>query len=90
LSVLFVREFLLAFCCNALLAMRNVIEWSGIDQMDAPAIIGLMLQSQYYDVLRDIGAHGAKTVFIPSSPNNVPDVSAQIRDAMMQAQAVAK
>jgi hypothetical protein len=55
--------------------------------MDAPAIIGLMLQSQYYDVLRDIGSHGAKTVFVPSSPANVTDVSTQIRDALLHANA---
>jgi hypothetical protein len=67
--------------------VHSCAEWSGVDQMDAPAIIGLMLQSQYYDVLRDIGSHGAKTVFVPSSPANVTDVSTQIRDALLHANA---
>lgn len=48
----------------------------------------LVLLTQYFDTLRDLGAHGnASTIFLPHSPGGLGDLTAQVRDAMLQARA---
>merc|ERR1712084_182337 len=46
----------------------------------------LLLVTQYFETLRDIGAQSkAQTVFIPSGPGGVKDIASQIRDGVLQA-----
>merc|ERR1712048_701169 len=46
----------------------------------------LLLVTQYFETLREIGAQSkAQTVFIPSGPGGVKDIASQIRDGVLQA-----
>ena len=48
----------------------------------------LLLITQYFDTLKDVGMSGrASTVFLNHSPSAVGDVSSQIRNGFMQAMA---
>merc|ERR1712048_392629 len=48
----------------------------------------LLLITQYFETLRDIGAQSkAQTVFVPSGPGGVADIASQIRNGVLQAQA---
>lgn len=45
-----------------------------------------MMVTQYFDTLRDLGAHGrANTLFIPHQPGAVGDITDQIRNGFLQA-----
>ncbi|MFA5124607.1 MAG: SPFH domain-containing protein [Patescibacteria group bacterium] len=49
-------------------------------------VMNLVMVTQYFDTLKDIGASSkASAVFIPHSPGAVADLTAQIRDALLQA-----
>lgn len=49
-------------------------------------VINLVMVTQYFDTLKDIGASSkTNAVFIPHSPGAVADLTAQIRDALLQA-----
>jgi len=49
----------------------------------------LVIITQYFDTLRDIGAHSnSNTIFIPHSPAGVESVAEQIRNGFMQSGAV--
>merc|ERR1712217_524818 len=48
----------------------------------------LLLVTQYFETLRDIGAQSkAQTVFVPSGPGGVSDIASQIRNGVLQAAA---
>merc|ERR1712087_179579 len=48
----------------------------------------LLLITQYFETLRDIGAQSkAQTVFVPSGPGGVSDIASQIRNGVLQAAA---
>merc|ERR1712226_966208 len=48
----------------------------------------LLLITQYFETLRDIGAQSkAQTVFIPAGVGGVSDIASQIRNGVLQAQA---
>lgn len=47
-----------------------------------------MMVTQYFDTLRDLGAHGkANTLFIPHQPGAIRDITEQVRDGFLQAAA---
>lgn len=49
-------------------------------------VISLMMVTQYFDTLRDLGAHGrANTLFIPHQPGAIGDITDQIRNGFLQA-----
>jgi hypothetical protein len=49
----------------------------------------LVLMTQYFDTLKEIGAQGkSNTIFIPHSPGGVADITGQIRDSILAAHAV--
>lgn len=53
---------------------------------DERAVMEMVLATQYFDTIRDIGATSrAATVFIPHGPGAVHDVAAQVRDGVLQA-----
>ena len=50
-------------------------------------VMDMMIVTQYFDVLKDLGSSSKNsTVFIPHSPAGVSDVSAAIRNGVLQAQ----
>ena len=57
----------------------------------AQDVMNLVLITQYFDTLKDIGASSTtNTILIPHSPGALTDLSAQIRDAMVIGHQVSK
>jgi regulator of protease activity HflC (stomatin/prohibitin superfamily) len=55
----------------------------------AQDVMNLVLMTQYFDTLKDVGASSAtNTILIPHSPGALKDLGAQLRDAMITAQQV--
>ena len=55
---------------------------------DEKSVMDMVLATQYFDTIRDIGATSrAATVFIPHGPAAVHDVATQVRDGVLQAAA---
>jgi regulator of protease activity HflC (stomatin/prohibitin superfamily) len=53
----------------------------------AQDVMNLVLMTQYFDTLKEIGATSAtNTILIPHSPGNLTDLSTQLRNAMMTAE----
>lgn len=49
-------------------------------------VISLMMVTQYFDTLRDLGAHGkANTLFIPHQPGAIGEITEQLRNGFLQA-----
>ena len=47
-------------------------------------VMNLILMTQYFDTLKDIGAHSkSSTVFMPHTPGHVGDLASQIQGAMI-------
>lgn len=54
-------------------------------------VMNLVLMTQYFDTLKEIGASSTtNTILIPHSPGNLSDISDQIRNAMITAEQVGK
>ncbi len=52
-------------------------------------VMNLVLMTQYFDTLKDVGASSAtNTILMPHSPGALSDLSSQLRDAMITAQQV--
>jgi regulator of protease activity HflC (stomatin/prohibitin superfamily) len=61
----------------------------GVDGATAKDAMELVLMTQYFDTLKEIGAQGkSNTIFIPHSPGGVADITGQIRDSILAAHAV--
>ena len=57
----------------------------------AQDVMNLVLMTQYFDTLKEIGATSAtNTILIPHSPGNLTDLSTQLRNAMMTADLATK
>jgi regulator of protease activity HflC (stomatin/prohibitin superfamily) len=57
----------------------------------AKDVMNLVLMTQYFDMLKEIGASSKSTaVLIPHSPGNLSSLTDQIRNAMMEADQVAQ
>jgi len=55
----------------------------------AADVMSMVLVTQYFDTLKDIGADGkSNTIFLPHSPGGLNEIAAQIRAGMLQASAV--
>lgn len=62
-----------------------------IDGTNAAEVMNLVLMTQYFDTLKEIGMSGkGTTILIPHSPGGMEDVSAQMRDAIITANQVGK
>jgi regulator of protease activity HflC (stomatin/prohibitin superfamily) len=58
----------------------------GVEGATARDAMELVLLTQYFDTLKEIGAQGkSNTIFIPHSPGGVSDIAAQIRDSILAA-----
>ncbi len=63
----------------------------GVPGATAHDVMNLVLMTQYFDTLKDIGqASRTNTILIPHSPGGMSDIAAQMRNAMMVAQAAAQ
>jgi regulator of protease activity HflC (stomatin/prohibitin superfamily) len=57
----------------------------------AKDVMNLVLMTQYFDMLKEIGASSKSTaVLIPHSPGNLSSLTDQIRNAMMEADQVSQ
>jgi hypothetical protein len=54
----------------------------GIQGVDPHEVMALLMMTQYFDALRDIGAV-SNTILMPHSPSAVTDLYAQLRNAIM-------
>lgn len=63
---------------------------SAIHGATAEDVMNLVLVTQYFDTLKDMGIHGkSNTILIPHSPGGMADISEQMRNAVITGQAVA-
>lgn len=59
-----------------------------ITDVDNKAVMEMMMMTQYFDTLRDIGtSHNSHTVFTEHQPGAVSDLAAQIRNGFLQSKA---
>ncbi len=59
----------------------------GVQGTSAHDVMNLVLMTQYFDTLKDVGQY-SNTILIPHSPGGMQDVEAQLRNAMIQAHEV--
>merc|ERR1712087_791526 len=58
------------------------------ETLSSDKVSELLLVTQYFETLRDIGAQSkAQTVFVPAGVGGVSDIASQIRNGILQAQA---
>lgn len=63
----------------------------GVPGATAQDVMNLVLMTQYFDTLKEIGATSqTNTILIPHSPGNLSDIAGQLRDAMISADQVGK
>jgi regulator of protease activity HflC (stomatin/prohibitin superfamily) len=64
---------------------------NSVDGTSSQDVMNLVLMTQYFDTLKDVGlGSNSNTIMIPHSPSGMNDISAQMRDAMIQANEVNK
>jgi len=64
---------------------------SSVDGTSAQDVMNLVLMTQYFDTLKDVGlSSNSNTILIPHSPSGMSDISEQLRDAMITANEVSK
>lgn len=61
----------------------------GVPGATAHDVMNLVLMTQYFDALKDIGDK-SNTILIPHSPGGMADIQDQIRNAFMEASEVDK
>lgn len=61
----------------------------GVQGTSAHDVMNLVLMTQYFDTLKEVGQH-SNTILIPHSPGGMQDIADQIRNAMIQATEVSK
>lgn len=63
----------------------SVKEFTETSDVSAKDVLELMLITQYFDMLKDVGASNrASTIFLPHSPGALGDISHQIRNMFME------
>lgn len=64
---------------------------SGVEGTSAQDVMNLVLMTQYFDTLKDVGlSSNSNTIMIPHSPSGMNDISEQLRNAMITANEVSK
>lgn len=68
---------------------ESIVAFQGeVEGVNSASVMDLMLVTQYFDTLKDIGASSkTNTVFMPHQPGGVADVASQVRNGFMQAEA---
>lgn len=71
---------------------QSIVAFSGeVDGTTPKEVIEMMLMTQYFDVLKDLGKESTlNTVFVPHQPGAIADVGNQIRQGFMEANAGSK
>ena len=66
---------------------ENIMNFSSkVEGTSSKDIMDLIMITQYFDTMRDIGAHSkSSSVFIPHGPGAVADVATQLRNGLLQA-----
>lgn len=66
--------------------LRDAIQEGSSDQLTTERISELLLVSQYFETLREIGANSkAQAIFVPQSPTaGIADIAGQIRSGILQ------
>lgn len=63
----------------------------GVNGTNAEDVMNLVLMTQYFDTLKEIGMSGkSNTIMIPHSPGGMGDISEQMRNAIITANQVTK
>lgn len=64
---------------------ESVMEFaSDVDGIDSKEVMQMMMVTQYFDTLKDVGTHSEGTsVFLPHQPGAVADVTAQIHNSFL-------
>lgn len=65
---------------DGLNASVSALQESGIDQTE---VLNLILLTQYFDTLSNLGAAGATTILLPGSPNGLSTLGDEIRQALI-------
>lgn len=64
---------------------------SGVEGTSAHDVMNLVLMTQYFDTLKDVGlSSNSNTIMIPHSPSGMNDISEQLRNSMITANEVSK
>ncbi len=64
---------------------------NAVEGTKAQDVMNLVLMTQYFDTIRDIGLSGkSNTILIPHSPGGMGDISEQMRNAIITAEQVSK
>uniref|UniRef100_A0A6T8R3H4 Band 7 domain-containing protein n=1 Tax=Chlamydomonas leiostraca TaxID=1034604 RepID=A0A6T8R3H4_9CHLO len=64
----------------------SVKEFTETSDVSAKDVLELMLITQYFDMLKDVGmSNRASTIFLPHTPGALSDISQQIRGVFMEA-----
>jgi len=64
---------------------------SSVDGVNSQDVMNLVMMTQYFDTLKELGLSGKNsTILIPHSPSGMADISEQMRNAMITADAVGK
>jgi hypothetical protein len=63
----------------------SIVDFSnGVDGISAKDVMDLLLVTQYFDTLKEIGnGRGSKTLFLQHGPSAVSDLQASLRDGLM-------
>lgn len=70
--------------------LKDAITSGTSETLSSDKVSELLLITQYFETLKDIGAHSkSSTVFVPSGVGAVTDIASQIRSGAMQAAAAA-
>ncbi|RCV09172.1 LOW QUALITY PROTEIN: hypothetical protein SETIT_2G005700v2 [Setaria italica] len=65
---------------------ENILNFShSVSGTSAKEVMDLIMVTQYFDTIKELGDGSKNTMFIPHGPGHVKDISEQIRDGMMQA-----
>jgi len=68
--------------------LKDSITHGTNETLTSEKVSELLLITQYFETLRDIGAQSkAQTVFVPAGVGGVSDIASQIRNGVLQAQA---
>merc|ERR1712187_810737 len=68
--------------------LKDSITSGSNEVLSSEKVSELLLVTQYFETLRDIGAQSkAHTVFVPSGRGGVSDIASQIRNGVLQASA---
>lgn len=64
---------------------------SSVDGANAQDVMNLVLMTQYFDTIKDIGLSGkSNTILIPHSPGGMQDISTELRNAIITGNEVTK